>query len=107
MSAGSFRIPVKIERRVGQRYDFGLDTSEWQEYRTPWAKLRPVSGGETVAGEQVQGRTTHTMEMYHDKARPILPDMRVTYAGRVFEITKVWDIDEEKHTQLLEVVECQ
>lgn len=105
MTAGGVRLPVMIERCVGECFDFGLDTSEWVLFREPWAKIRPVAGGEANTNEQLQQQTTHVMEIRFDKDRVITSEMRVRYGSRLFEITKAWDADERGEMQMLECVE--
>lgn len=105
MTAGGVRLPVMVEQCVGERVDFGLDTSEWTLFREPWAKIRPVAGGEANVNDQLQQLTTHVLEIRFDKDKVVTSDMRIRYGSRIFEIVKAWDADERGEYQMLECVE--
>lgn len=104
-AAGRLRWPIRIERCVGERFDFGLDTSEWVTFRTPWARITPVSGGEATTNDQKQQRITHTVEIRADRGQPVTTDMRIVYGSRILEIARAIDVDELGETLLLECVE--
>lgn len=103
--------PVRIgemNRRVSiETYTTSRDT-DGAEIRTPstlctvWAKVEPLSGTERIAGQQITSETTHTFTVRY---RPALTArMRVTYAGKQYEILAVLH-DEARH--ITTALECK
>jgi SPP1 family predicted phage head-tail adaptor len=69
----------------------------WTPVAELWASIRPVTGSESVAADQVAGRISHEI---HVRYRPdVVPAMRFSLGMRTFEIVAAINV-EERHRQL-------
>jgi len=97
--------PGKLNRRITiQQLPDNVDqfnTPEpdtvWRDVARVWAAVEPLSGREYIILQNVSAEVTTRIKMRY---RPgIKPDMRVLYAGRVYDIHAVLDI-EEAHKEM-------
>lgn len=73
------------------------DDSNWQSMGSRWASFKTRGGSEGVLFDQVQADVSHVIEMPYDSlTRTIGPRWRLTMQGRVFHITNVHDVDEQR-----------
>ncbi|WP_193063466.1 phage head closure protein [Oceanobacillus oncorhynchi] len=84
----------------------GRYIEEFVPYHKCWARVHPLSGNEKFAAQQIQSELTHRVEIRYYPG--IVPQQKVKYNNRIFDIESVIDIDEqhrEMHLNCLEVVE--
>lgn len=78
------------------RVDDGSGGSDetWLAVTELWAGLRPMTGQEREAADQIAGRVTHEIWVRHRTG--VKPRMRFRYGARVFEIRAVIDAGERR-----------
>lgn len=69
----------------------------WVDYATAWAKVKPLSGIELWKAQQINALVTHNVNIRFRSG--VLPDMRVTFKGRVLNIVSVVN-DEERNREM-------
>lgn len=97
MKIGDLRHRITLQELVTGQDEAGQPVDMWQDVATVWASVEPLRGTEYWAAAQVQAERTVRIRIRY---RPgIRPDMRVLYAGRVFNIQSIID-PEERHREL-------
>jgi len=92
VTIGDLRQRMSLEQ-VARVDDGGGGAAEsWAAVATLWAALLPVSGGEDVVADGLEGRATH--EIWIRYRAGVVPAMRFTKGARIFEILSVIDVDE-------------
>ena len=93
MEAGKLRHRLTIQQDAGTTQDAsGQTTSDWDEYRTVWAEIQPVSGLERWRAQQMQAETTHLISIRH--LAGVTTKMRGLFKGRTFEFLSVLNVAE-------------
>ena len=72
--------------------DGGGNIVTWTDVAEIWAAIAPVSGGEGVEADGLQGRITHVIDVRH--RADITPRHRFRMGARSFDIRAVIDADE-------------
>lgn len=94
MQAGKLRKRIEIQRRSTTQDGYGQPLTTWTTEITTQADFEPLNGRELVAAQAVQSEVTHTVTIRY---RPgITPAMRISYAGRFFNIHAVLDEAERR-----------
>lgn len=75
----------------------GTPVEGWSDVATVWAAVEPLSGREFFAAAQVQAEQMQRITIRYRTG--VTTAMRVTWAGRVFDITAVIDW-RERHEAL-------
>jgi len=101
MESGRLRHRVTLQARTGAVDDFGQPVDAWEDVLTTWATVQPVSGREFQEGAQVEAEVTHKVWLRWRAGATPRPTMRLLFAGRVFEITSVVNVNEGKRMWLL------
>jgi uncharacterized phiE125 gp8 family phage protein len=94
--------PVKRHRIVIREHasaDAFSERDSWSTFATLWAQVETVSGGETV--EQQQAAAVLAQRFTIRKYPGIVPAMRVSWSGRVFDILAVLDDNLKRQMQLV------
>jgi SPP1 family predicted phage head-tail adaptor len=100
MRAGDLRHRVTIQLPVESQNDFGEVITTWQDYKTVWAVVLPLTGREYFASRQVNAEVTVQIQMRYIPG--ITPKMRVVEGSKVYEIEAVMDVEgKKKELQLL------
>ena len=98
MKAGELNCWVTIERpapATGTASD--VSTLTWSKVCSCWAKLRNTGGLELPVGEQMESRLWWQISIRHRNG--LDATMRVTFGARIFNITAVYNVDEQNEQQ--------
>lgn len=79
--------------------DMGQTKTEWGQYRSVWATVKPFKSSESGFMGKLKPDVTH--RFYVRYRNDISPDMRIKYGNRTFEISGIIDMDEQH--RLLEI----
>jgi len=77
--------------------DLGQAINTWGTLATVWAAVKPLTGDQRLAAQQVDATASHTVTILY--RADVTPKMRVLYGSRILEIQAVMDPD-ERHEQL-------
>jgi len=91
---GDLRHRLVLEQVVRQDDGSGGAQETWELVEELWAALRPLSGQEGDASDQLAGRVSH--EIWVRYRFGVKPDMRFRSGSRVFEVRAVIDVDERR-----------
>lgn len=102
MRAGRLRHRVTLQSPTTARNSFGEPIATFATYANVWADIRPLTGRERYAAQQVQASTTHQVRIrFRTDVEAIHRVQWVSHgATRTLDITAVLD-PEERHTELL------
>ncbi len=92
IQAGMLRHRVQLQRQQRTPDGIGGFDIEWTTYATVSAYIAPLSGTETVVAMQIQDSTTH--RLYIRYRAEILPEDRVLFGERTFNIRSVLNLEE-------------
>lgn len=98
MKIGKLRHRITLQEYIATRDSFGAEVEAWVDIGTVWASIEPLSGREFFAAQQVNAEVSTKITLRYRTG--IKPEMRVLFAGRVFEIVSVINL-EEKNIQLV------
>ncbi len=102
MMAGRRNKKVIIERSTAGRGSYGEETETWATLSQPFANIKPLSGGETIQGGQVDAKVTHLITI---RKTDVTANDRINHGGRIFNITRVLNPEERGVDQKILVVE--
>lgn len=105
MQAGKLRHRVTIQEKSVTRDSFGAEVITWVDFAEVWGSVEPLRGREFIEGRQMTASVDHRVRIRQRAG--ISPEMRVSYAGRVFEIRAVLHVNEaqrEMHLMCQEIV---
>ena len=97
LSAGRLRYAVQFQRRSSAQDSFGQQAMVWVNAFTANAEVKPLSGRELEAAQQVTAEVSHkvTVRYRQDFANPLLvAAMRIVFRGRYFNIHASLNEDE-------------
>ena len=108
IQAGKLRHSVDVYKRGKTRSASGAATTSLLLIGSRRARIRTISGGETVRGEQVQADLTHEIQMRYWE--DVTTEMSLTYTDprkgdRTFEIERIINVDERNVEMLLQCKE--
>lgn len=99
----------KLNRRItfvkpGEDVDeMGQDCQCWEEYKTVWATVKALRGGEYYEAQKIRPELTYKIiTRYHSG---ITPDMKIRFGGRLFEILSCNNVEEADYMLEIEAVE--
>lgn len=101
MRIGLLNKRITIQSLTQGKDSVGGNTKAWSSVATVWAGVRNLSGNErsaTAHGGQVAAARTEFTLRYR---AGIAADMRVSYAGRLYDIKHVNDVNEEHRMLVL------
>lgn len=124
MRAGKLRSRVTIQKRatvvpgmwsgvapitqadtIAEQDDFGSVITAWDTYATRYAEIVTMRGAERIETDQEISQATHRVRMRFVDG--LVPEMRIIYNGRTFEILHINDIDMLHHHMLVYCIEVQ
>ena len=97
INPGNLRHRVTFQSLTTADDGYGGTVETWGDTATVWASVEPLSGFERIQAMQVSPRLSHRVVMRY-RADVDAGD-RLSYDGRVFDITAVIDED-ERHREL-------
>lgn len=104
MRAGSLRHTADIQVRSTTNDTYGEPANTWTTYlQGVRLSIEPLTGSEYFAAEAQQGVVTHRIRMRYQAG--IEPYHRISFGGRVFDITSVRDVFEKNRELEIYAVE--
>ena len=91
-SPSTLRERVAIVANTPTRDEYGDESDVWATVETVYASVRPLSGSEFWAAQQVQSEVSHVFQMRY--TANAVPDNRLSWDGRTFEILAVLDMEQ-------------
>lgn len=99
------RVTLETPNPQTQDSDSGATINNWSTVVQMWARIEPLSGKEPYIVQQFEGKVMHKVTIRSNSLSvTATPKMRITYAGRIFNIKSVLNI-EERGKELIFVVE--
>lgn len=96
MQIGAMNERFALEKPVRAPDGAGGATVTWDTVADVWAHVRPISGDERLAQDQLSGRLTHEVWIRHRSG--VVPAMRFTQGARIYEIVAVLEM--QRRTRL-------
>lgn len=103
MRAGNLRHRVLIEQRQLAQDGRGDPVETWTAFAEAWAAVEPLSGRERFAARQEGSEVTTRVRLRY--LAGVTPEMRLSFAGRLYDIEAVIDPDERHRALVLLCVE--
>lgn len=90
--------------RLGEGLDeMGQDCQVWEEYKTVWATVKALRGGEYYEAQRIRPELTYKIiTRYHGG---ITPDMKIRFGGKLFEILSCDNVEEANYMLEIQAVE--
>lgn len=92
VAAGKLRHRVVLKSNTPGVDDYGGATESWGTEATVSARIRPGRGQEFVLAQQVHAELSHEITIRYYSG--VVPQWRVYFGSRIFEIVSVRDIEE-------------
>lgn len=92
--AGRLRHRATLEALETTPDGAGGSVTQWVVVRDVWCWIRPVSGAQRMESMRRASRVSH--EIFFRYAQDIDARKRLTYRGRVFNLSAVWSPDERR-----------
>lgn len=102
--SGEMRYRVSWLKRTIENVK-GTLQPDWETVGTYWAKLVPVSDGESIRDNQVESQRTYEVIMRY--VGEIKPQDKLVYNGRTLNISSVINVEELNAEYKLTCVEVQ
>lgn len=87
MNIGALRHRVLVQQFTVEQDSDGAVIEDWQDLRTVWADIQPLSGRELIASQSVQSEVTSRV-IVRFKA-DYAPEMRLLHNNRIYNIKAV------------------
>ena len=94
------RDVVRIEKRVQTQDANGEESTTWNLVCERYAENLPYPGREVWSGKERHGRVPTVFKMRYPKDFVVVPQMRLTCKGRLYDIISAIDV-EGRETDLL------
>ncbi len=93
MRAGELNKRITIQTKgTPTRDSFGAEVIAWSTFATVWAAVEPLSGREYLAAQQATATVDTRIRIRYFAG--VLPEMRIVYGSRTFEIVSVINVKE-------------
>ncbi|MHB8124649.1 MAG: phage head closure protein [Desulfitobacteriaceae bacterium] len=93
MNPGILKHVIDIQKELTSRDSYGASTKEWVTFlRSARASVEPLTGREFFAAQQVNSEITHLVKMRYRSG--IIPEMRLKFGNRYFDIRSAINIKE-------------
>ena len=92
MRAGQLRHRLAIQTVTESQNAVGELTRVWATVTTVWGSIRPISGTERLAGEQITAEVSHRVWIRYSSYA--VPEARLVFGSRTFDIVSVINRDE-------------
>lgn len=100
MRGGRLRHLVVIQKNTPGQSGSGAEVPSWATFATTYAAVEPIKGREYFQAGRVNAETTHLITIRH--AAGVDEGMRVSWDGRLFDITSAINIEErDREMQLV------
>jgi SPP1 family predicted phage head-tail adaptor len=97
MKISDLRHRITLQRKDIVKDPEGIAIETWADVATVWASVEPIRGREYFQAAAVNAENTVRFRIRY---RPgIMPNMRVLYNGRTFNIQSVIDVN-ERHREI-------
>lgn len=103
MRAGDLRRQMVLQSRTPTLTENGQEAYTWTTVANVWASIRPLGGRELEMARAVQSESTHIIEIRYREN--INAKMRLTYGGKIYNITGTTDVDMRHRTLELTCIE--
>lgn len=103
LDIGKLNKRITFRKLAPVEDDMGQSKSEWRNYKTVWATVKPYKSSESGFMSKLKPEVSH--RIYVRYRGDITADMRIWYHGRVFEIAGP-PIDVDERHELLEI-QCE
>jgi len=103
MRSGNLKHKIEIQTYIETSNDFGEVTKGYSTFKTVYASITPLAGKEYFASKQLNAEVSHKIECRYLSG--VLPNMRILYGARVFNIESVINIREANKTLQIMAVE--
>jgi SPP1 family predicted phage head-tail adaptor len=101
IAAGELRHQVVLQDRSPAQDSFGGQLQVWTDHITARAAVKPLTGRELEVAQAIASETSHQVTLRYRAG--ITAAQRLLYAGRIFNIHAVIDV-EERHIKLVLLV---
>ncbi len=85
--------------------DNEIDEDRWEEWQTSFAEVKPLCDNRFISLEAMSFGNVITEEYFIFKIRfllGLLPEMRISFKGRIFEIKRI--ISEDERDKMLDII---
>ncbi|MCI7301318.1 phage head closure protein [Ihubacter massiliensis] len=83
--------------------EFGQNCQAWKEYKTVWATVKALRGGEYYEAQKIRPEQTYKITTrYHPG---ITPDMKIQYCEKLLEIISCNNVEEADYMLEIQAVE--
>lgn len=93
MDIGRLRHRITFQKLLESKNEYGEVTNQWEDYKTVWAEIKPVSGKQFFEAKQINSEISHNV--YIRYRLDLSPNMRILYKGRVFDILYIMNVNED------------
>ncbi|MEO6147020.1 MAG: phage head closure protein [Sulfuriferula sp.] len=102
---GDFRRLVTLQSRSTSLDTFGSQVNTWNDLAQLWADMSPLQGNALLAAQAVHTEVTSQITVRYNSILFTDPKavaaMRLSYAGRLFDILAMINVDERNHIVVL------
>jgi len=100
---GKFRHQITFQQYDGTVDQYGdvrddVDAN-WDDFKTVWAEISPVSGKEFYAAEQSRSQVSHKVRIRYIAG--LRPSMRIKFGSRKFKIISLINWNEKNEEYLI------
>jgi len=99
LPAGKLKDRIVIQQRSTSKDGFGEQLHTWTTFNTVWARVEPLSGKEFFAAQEFRAEVTTKITIRYLSG--VLPKMRVSFDGSIYDIHAVMNIIEENKKMVL------
>ena len=92
ITAGQLNRKITISEPVLADDGYGGDDETWSTVYTPWARIKPKSGGEKMHAQRLDATGLASIVIRYRAG--LSETMKVTYAGKDYQIRSIIDIEE-------------
>ena len=94
MDAGKLRHRILLQTKTVSRDTFGAETVTWTTLATVWGSVEPMRGQEFIESQRAWAEVDTRMRIrYRDG---LVPTMRATWSGHVYDVKAVIEVEERK-----------
>ncbi len=99
MRAGQMRHLVKVLVRRTTQSASGAQSTTWDVEDERWAAIRPLTGGELFAAQQVNATLPHEFRFRYFEG--LTPSKRLQWGARLFDVKSAAMVDGLRHELLV------
>ncbi len=92
MDIGRLKHKITFQELSQNKNEYGELEGTWNDIKTVWAEVKPVTGRSFFSAQQVNSEITHQVIIRYTKG--IQPKQRIQFKDRVFEILYVMNFNE-------------